>query len=37
MRLVEWIAVLLVTLFGTLTGASIGAYYMVFYQLAQCP
>lgn len=37
MKLLEWASVLVIALFGALVGASIGAYYMVFYQLAQCP
>lgn len=37
MKLLEWAAVMMIALFGAAVGASLGAYYMVFYQLAQCP
>lgn len=37
MKLLEWASIVVITLFGAMVGASIGAYYMVFYQLAQCP
>jgi len=37
MKIIEWLAVVMITLFGSLIGAVLGIYYIFAYDASFCP